>query len=101
MKIPVKRVGLNSCAKAEERSAGTIASRNGSAIVAPTPRRNVLRGSVFLVMNMSSAPPHNHSTAATVVVSATGAPSRVNRSVDGPVFVLIRNAGLLTTADRK
>src|SRR4051794_13451826 len=35
-------------------SAGTIASSMGSASVAPIPRRNVRRGSAFLVMNMNS-----------------------------------------------
>src|SRR5215208_164795 len=33
-------------------SAGTIASRSGNATVAPTPRRNVRRGSAILVMIM-------------------------------------------------
>jgi hypothetical protein len=33
-------------------SAGTIASSSGRATVAPTPHRNVRRGSDFLVMNI-------------------------------------------------
>src|SRR6185295_6243934 len=36
--------------------AGTMASRKGSASVAPVPRRNVLRESAFLVMNTAVPP---------------------------------------------
>ncbi len=40
--------------------AGTMASRNGSATVAPMPRRNVRRGKDSLEMNIagSTSPPH-------------------------------------------
>src|SRR5881296_234378 len=43
---------LGAAVGAAER-AGTIASRNGSAIVAPRPRRNVRRGSAIFVTIMS------------------------------------------------
>src|SRR5262245_31473880 len=38
--------------------AGTIASSNGSATVAPTPRRNVRRGNDSLEMNIAGHSPH-------------------------------------------
>src|SRR5690606_26899652 len=64
-KMPAKRVGIAAlCARAIGVSAGTIASRNGSAIVAPKPRRTVLLGSRFLVMYIalpsSVAPARGH-----------------------------------------
>jgi hypothetical protein len=52
MKTAPKRsgglAGILACAV----SAGTIASRNGNAMAAPTPRRNVRRGNDILVMNI-------------------------------------------------
>ena len=40
---------------ARPESAGTIASRNGSASVAPMPRSNVRRANAFFVMNIASS----------------------------------------------
>jgi len=50
---PRRRCGL-AALFAMAVSAGTIASRNGSATVAPTPRRNVRRGNDSFEMNMFS-----------------------------------------------
>src|SRR4029453_1540249 len=44
--------GLAPVVSASAVAAGTIASRNGSATVAPTPRRNVRLGNAVLVRNM-------------------------------------------------
>src|SRR3970040_2665177 len=57
MNIPANRVGVIACACATEDSAGSIASRNGEATAAPTPRRNVLRGRYRFVMIMTRPPP--------------------------------------------
>ena len=46
---PSRRTGL-AAVLASGVAAGTIASSNGSAIVAPMPRRNVRRGMAFLVI---------------------------------------------------
>ncbi len=48
---PSRRTGL-AAVFASGVAAGTIASSNGNAIVAPTPRRNVRRGMNFFVMNI-------------------------------------------------
>ena len=46
-----RRTGL-AAARVMAETAGTMASSNGSATVAPTPRRNVRRGSDIFVMIM-------------------------------------------------
>ncbi len=51
---PSLRTGL-AAVLAWAESAGTIASRNGSAMVTPMPRRNVRLGSDFLVTIMASS----------------------------------------------
>jgi hypothetical protein len=48
--MQISRVLSVVAASAALRPAGTIASRNGSASVAPAPRRNARRGNCFWVM---------------------------------------------------
>src|SRR4051812_8884971 len=50
---PRRETGAAALAAAAD-SAGTIASRNGSATVAPSPRRNVRLGNDILEINMSA-----------------------------------------------
>jgi hypothetical protein len=51
---PSRRTGL-AAVLAQAVAAGIIASNNGSASVAPTPRRNVRRGINFFVMIMTTS----------------------------------------------
>src|SRR3954468_1955745 len=54
---PTKRVGSTPCAYARAPRTGSIDSRNGSARVAPRPRRNVRRGSFRFVRKYISYMP--------------------------------------------
>ena len=80
-----RRTGL-AAGRASADTPGAIASRNGSATVAPTPRRTVRRDKGFAVMMLMPL--------MSVLMSARSRPRRLNRH---SAARLIRNAGLSTT----